>query len=280
MLTGSLNKLKKTVEDYPLAVVTVLLAVNFLIRIFIYYNTKLFCFSDYQTYLNGVNNIAAGNKQYLLNGNFLFAISYIGYFAKYILGSIDYFFILNCLLGTLTSLVIFYLVVKISKSLLAGIITIILHTIYTEFMVFSSVFYSPVIMVFLLSLFLLFIYRYLNAATTLWRFVNMAMIAGIFVITFFFKPELKYFPWFLLLPGLLLLKKNRSFSKKILLLSFLLSFLLSPSTFQHNNPSCRKCNFQFVCLLRSHGLWWRRGRGFFRLSCQQSKVWKGISWIF
>ena len=44
-------------------------------------------------YFNGVENIINGKKQYLLVGNFLFATSYLGYFAIHVLGNIDYFFI-------------------------------------------------------------------------------------------------------------------------------------------------------------------------------------------
>jgi len=206
----------------PNFIVGGLLISNFLIRLFIYFNTNLFSFSDYAIYLNGIERIAGGEKQYLLIGNFLFAISYLGYFAKNILGSLDYFFVYNCLLGTLTSLLIYFMVVKITGVPLAGIITIIIHTLYTEFIVFSSVFYTPVQMIFLLSLFLLFIYLYLDSNRRFKTVIFLFLTILVFLMTFIFKPELKYLTWFLLFPGLFFLKSNKSFAKKILSLSFLL----------------------------------------------------------
>jgi hypothetical protein len=214
-------------------IVAILLIVNFLLRLFVFYNTKLFSFSDYTLYLNGVENIARGGKQYLLNGNFLFGISYLGYFAKYILGNLNYFFIFNCLLGTLTSLILFYIIVKVTGSLLAGMITVLVQTLYTEFMTFSSVFYSPVLMIFLLSLFILLTWFYI---TTNNKYIFISSASGlilIFLLTFFFKPELKYFAWFLLIPVLFFIRKNKSFSKRLLTLSFLLLttyFLLTLSS--------------------------------------------------
>lgn len=203
-------------------VVAGLLILNFIIRLVIYFNTTLFYFSDYSAYLRGIENIAKGGKQDLLIGNFLFTISYIGYFAKYILGNIHYFFILNCILATLTSFIIYYLTVKITGNRLAGIITIIIHTLYTEFMVFSSVFYTPVLMIFLLSLFLLFIYLYLNSVKISGRILYLFLTILVYLFTFFFKPELKYFPLFLILFSLFFIRSNRIFFFKVLSLSFLL----------------------------------------------------------
>ncbi len=76
-----------------------LLLLNFALRLFIYGHTTLFSFSDYKLYLAGVEKIHDGESIKILSGNFLFTISYIGYFAKYVLGSLNFFFVFNCLLG-------------------------------------------------------------------------------------------------------------------------------------------------------------------------------------
>jgi hypothetical protein len=147
----------------PFIVVSILLLFNFLLRIFIWSNTELFRFADYAAYLGSVENLAKGEHQYLLEGNFLFAISYIGFFAQNFFGSLDFFFVFNCMIATLTSLILYFLVVRVTGLALAGIITVVIQTLYTEYMVFSSVFYTPVIMIFLLSLFLLFMYLYFDS---------------------------------------------------------------------------------------------------------------------
>ena len=91
MLNTAINKTLKYFSENSLLLITVLLAINFSIRLIIYYNTSLFKFSDFTAYFNGVENIINGKKQYLLVGNFLFATSYLGYFAIHVLGNIDYF---------------------------------------------------------------------------------------------------------------------------------------------------------------------------------------------
>ena len=222
-----------TRKENAITLVSIILLINFSLRIFILNKTELFRFGDYSAYLGGVENLTKGESLYLLNGNFLFAISYLGYYAEKVFESLEFFFVFNCIIATLTSFLLYYLVVKVTGSTFAGIITIIIHTFYTEFMVFSSVFYTPVLMIFLLSLFLLFVYLYLDSATRMKRYLYLGLSTFVFLLTFFFKPELKYLPCFLLLTGLFFMKRNRPFFKKMLLLSFLLfafSFLL-----QHSN---------------------------------------------
>jgi hypothetical protein len=230
-LSSQINILN-IVKAKPWLVLSLLLILNFALRLLIYFKSNLFYFSDYKVYLNAIETIANGEKQYLLVGNLLFSISFLGYFFKYALGNLDLFFVFNCLLGTLSSLVIYSLVVKVTGLTLAGIITVIIHSVYTEFMVFSSVFYTPVIMIFLLSLFLLLMFFYMESKSKTIVIVSLISSLIVFSLTFFFKPELKYLPWFLLIPGVFLIKKSISVSKKILLLAFLLSpfsFLLEHS---------------------------------------------------
>ncbi len=215
-----------------LILVSALILANFLLRLMIWHNTLLFSFSDYKAYLDGVAQLVRGEKIYVLNGNFLFSISYLGFFTEKLLGSLDYFFLFNCLIGSITSLVLYFLVIKITGNKMAGIITIVIQTFYTEFMVFSSVFYSPVLMMFLLSLFILLLYFYFTGNKPIIIILSTIGLLTIFLITFFFKPELHYLPWFLVIFSLFFIRANRQFFIKILSLSFLLLttyYLLSTS---------------------------------------------------
>lgn len=206
----------------PLILVSIILLVNFLLRIFIWSNTELFRFADYVAYLDGIDTLIKGENQYLLNGNFLFGISYLGFFAEKFLGSLDYFFVFNCLIASLTELILYFLVVKITGMPFAGIITVVIQTFYTEYMVFSSVYYTPVIMIFLLSLFILLSYFYLTERKVIIKISSAVGIILIFLMSFFFKPELQYLPWFLGIFSLFFIRINRLFFLKILSLSFLL----------------------------------------------------------
>ena len=198
-----------------------LLLLNFALRLFIYGHTTLFSFSDYKLYLDGVEKIHDGESIKILSGNFLFTISYIGYFAKYVLGSLNFFFVFNCLLGTLTTYFVSSFIISLSGNPLAGIVTAIILTFYTEFIVFSSVFYTPVISLFLLIIIVWLLLSYFKSLINLSFFLILTGILIVFFITFLFKPELVFFSVFLLLLSLLLYRKQRTILIRNILLVFI-----------------------------------------------------------
>jgi hypothetical protein len=229
-------------------IIAAILTVNLLLRLIIFSSTRLFYFSDFKAYLDGVKNIGEGHKQYLLEGNFLFGLSYLGYYISQFTGDISWFYVVNCLLGTLSSLILAFLVIRVSGSYTAAIFTIIFHTIYTEYMVFSSVFYSPVVMIFLVSVFLLGIFYLLKSEKILVSISLVALLCLIFSLTFFLKPELKYFPWFLFFLGLLIAIKSRPWTNRIIWLSLCLiltSFCLKYSNII-SSPSGNVLSNNFV----------------------------------
>ncbi len=212
-------------------VIIFLLFVSFFLRLIIYKHTTLFKFSDFSAYLDAIENIEKGEKQYLLVNTFLYANSYIGYFAKYILGSLHYYFIFNCLLGSVTSLILFILVKNLSGASKTGLIVIIILNFYNEFLIFSSVFYTPVIMLFLVSLFLLILYYYVCSSNFIYSSIFLILLVLIFILTFFFKQELKYIYVFLIVLALFNLKKDIYFSIKTFV--FALFLLISLFVFNH-----------------------------------------------
>lgn len=200
----------------------IILIVNFSIRVFLYKGTSLFAFSDYQAYLEAVDRISNHGHIPVLAGNFLFAISYLGYVSKYLTGNLDLFFYFNCLAGTLTTLLVSGMLVKITEDVKPGLFVAVILTLYTEFMVFSSVFYTPVIMLLLSGLFILFIYHFLTAETPVKRSFNMVLLLFIFLLTFIFKPELMLFPFFLLIFSLIFRRKNKVLAHRIFNISLIL----------------------------------------------------------
>jgi hypothetical protein len=122
--------------------------------------------------------------------------------------------------------------VKITGLRSAGIIALIILTVYTEFMVFSSVFYTPVLMIFLVSLIILLLWFYITSPEKITVVLSAAGLAVLFLLTFFFKPELKYLPWLLIVFSFCFVKSNRPYFTKTIALAFLLLttyFLLNTS---------------------------------------------------
>jgi len=219
-----MNKISDYISRKASLILITLLVSNFLIRLLIYYNTKFLSIGDYRSYLKGIELIKERGTIPLVSGNSLSLNSYIGYFFKYVLGNIDYYFIFNCLLGTITSYIVYLICLKLTKNKLVGLLTVLLHCIYLEFMAFSSIFYTPIIMMFLLSLIILLLIHYFNATgykKFLIAFILLLLVNG----TFYFKGELGYLWILLILFGLI------NFKKKQILIGFvLLGTLLTFST--------------------------------------------------
>jgi hypothetical protein len=213
-----------------------ILLINFILRLVIFSETTLFSFADYKNYLTALDAVHEKGSIDLVGGNFLFTISYLGYYAKYLLGNINFFFIFNCFLGTFTTFLISVLIIKISENYKAGIFTAILLTFYTEFMVFSSVFYTPVIMLFLLSLFIFLLYKYYKTSSIKAIILQTLIIILVYIISFLFKPELVFFPAFLGLFSLFFIRIEKIFFFKSIVLTFSLvvGFLVFNSTSIYN----------------------------------------------
>lgn len=220
-----MKRLLNSINRNATLTLIVLMGINLVVRLMIYYNTTLFSFSDYAGYLNGIELIKKeGSISLISSGNYLNLNSYIGYFFKYILGNIDYFFIFNCLLGTLTSYIVYLICLKLTKNKLVGLLTVFLHCIYLEFMTFSSIFYTPIIMVFILSIVVFLLIYYLEVKGYK-KFLIFMAILTLVNGTYFFKGELSKLWILLILFGLM------NFKKKQILIGFvLLGIMLTFST--------------------------------------------------
>lgn len=194
-----------------------ILVSNFAIRLTIYFNTTLFYFSDYKSYLDAIERIKEYGNIPLIQGTFVYLNSYIGYFFKYVLGNIDYYFIFNCLLGTLTSFIIYIICVKLTKNKIVGLLAILLHSVYLEFMAWSSIFYTPVIMMFLLSLTIYLILIYIDSPKITLSIIIALSIIIVINFTYYFKGEMKYFWVIFMLFGVINFKIKRLFINFLIL---------------------------------------------------------------
>lgn len=215
-MSGRLAERKGTVTSGKHIIVMIAI-INLAIRLVIYFSTELFYFTDYGSYLSAVDTLASGVKIPLLVGNFVMTLSYLGYFAVNITGSIDSFFIFNAMLGTSASLLISLLTIRLSGSVRAGIIAMIMLTLYTEFMVFSSIFYTPVIMIFLLTIFIWTLYYFYTLSGRRGYYAVIPATA-IYLAGLLFKPELVFLPLFIIMLTIAV-RRQRQFAYRNILLT-------------------------------------------------------------
>jgi hypothetical protein len=235
MFRTSIKEINQAILHKPLHWLFWILLANFILRLIVFYNTTLFSFYDYKIYLDSIESIKSGEKVFLQTGAFQFAISYIGYFAKYILGSLDLFFIFNCFLGTLASFISYLICIELFKDARIGILSILFQTVYTENIVFSSIFYTPVMMLFLLNLIIYLIINYFKAQLLLKSVLSVFGIIIIIVFSLFLKPELKYlYIVFFIAASIFLYRRMPLLFKKSILLGILL--LLTVLIFDFSDP--------------------------------------------
>jgi hypothetical protein len=212
--------LKKEIEKHSNIVLLGLLIINFIIRLVIFFNTNLFRFSDWGGYLDAIERINAGEKVHLSPGMATYLNSYIGYFFKYVLGSFNLYFIFNCLIGTLTTFIIYKIMRHLKASKVSSLLAVVLLSFYTEFMCFSSIFYTPIIMVFLLSLTMLFTLKFINNKK--YSLLYFVIIVIIISLSLFFKVELKYVYGVYFILGIICIKNNFKMALKLLLLAIII----------------------------------------------------------
>ncbi len=222
-----MGKLTNFIEKHYRIILASILLINFNIRLLIYFNTNLFYFDDYKAYLNGIDLIKENGSIPLIIGNSLYLNSYIGYFFKHVLGNIDWYFIFNSLLGTATSFFVYLITVKLSKKSSAGLLTVVIHTLYLEFLAWSSIFHTPIIGMFFLSVILYLLIYFIEVRKARHYLITGLLIIALVNLTFYFKCELNYF-WILLIMFAILNIKNKQ--KKIFIKVSLLALLLTVST--------------------------------------------------
>ena len=213
-------KMRDRIEKNSTKILIGLLVLNFIIRLVIYFNTNLFYFSDFKAYFDGIEMIKVNGRIPLYVGEFSYLNSYIAYFFKYIVGSMHCYFIFNSLLGTLSTFVIYKIVNLLSSSRYIGLISIVLLSVYTEFIVWSSVFYTPITMIFFLSLFIYYALRLIKGIGR--NPLNLIVLIIIFSLSLFFKKELMYVFFIFFVTSAFIWRKDLSKAITLILLSLVL----------------------------------------------------------
>jgi hypothetical protein len=205
----------------------------------------LFYFSDYKAYFDAIESIHIGKRIPLYSGGFSYLNSYFGYFFKYILGNIDYYFLINSLFGTIATFIVYRIIIALKISKVKGLIAAFVLSLYTDFMVFSSVLYTPIIMVTILGLVIMFSIRF--AEKELFSIKYFTYIIILVVISLFLKRELIYI-WglYLVFAFMQILNKNKQLAIRFLILSIALFFFITTISTQiilNGNEALKRNSF-------------------------------------
>jgi hypothetical protein len=222
----------KTISEYPYTI-AILLGLNLVLRLVVYFNTTMFRgISESGGLLDALDRILAGERPLPIYGFWYLTPCYIGYFFIKVFGTLDYYFIFQCCLGTITIYLVYRIVLLISNSRKFGIISILLMTIYVEHILLSSVFYNQIYEIFFGALFLLFSLLLLRERKIL-RIILLwlAIILSVYTSLLFRATFLFAFTYIFLVSIIFLNKRNYSVFYKFFLLGtimFLLIFVFKP----------------------------------------------------
>jgi len=175
-----------------------ILAGNFLLRLVILGFTNLYYFNDYKAGLEAIEIIRDTGYHPLRIGRFLAMNAHIGFFFKYILGNITWYFVFNCLLATLSIFLIYLFVKELWGDKKTAVLTALMLSLYSEFSALSALFYTQVIEICLFSLMLLLLTKLYKAHKISHIIFLIVCISMTVNLSFFFKSTLKYL-WIALL---------------------------------------------------------------------------------
>jgi hypothetical protein len=226
-------RLAETVVNYRFTV-PLLLIIQLGLHLLLYYNTETFKgISESGVLLGKLDAILSGARPKPLYGFYwYFTPAYVAYFFIRLFGSIDYYFVFQCLLATVTSALLYLTVVKISGSKTSGIVSIILTTVYTEYLLLSSVFYNQVYENFFVLLSLLTILNIAEIKNIKRELFYGLLIVVIVLCSLLFRNTLIVIFFYLFLAGLFFIvkrKPGKGAGFMVLSLSlFLLIFVVKP----------------------------------------------------
>jgi hypothetical protein len=154
-----LDKIKHLINklsDHPYGI-PILLGLHFALCVLVYFNTTMFSgVSESGALFKMLNRILAEERPMPISGFWYFTPAYIAYFFIKVFGSLHAYFLFQCILGTITTFIVYRIVLHLSSSRISGIISILLMTIYIEYILLSSVFYNQIYEIFFGATFILF----------------------------------------------------------------------------------------------------------------------------
>lgn len=214
--------------------VPLLLLLQLGMHLLLYYNTQQFAgISESGTLLGKLDAILSGERPKPLYGFYwYFTPSYIAFLLIRLFGTIDAYFIFQCLLATVTTFLIYRSVVLISDSQRTGIIAIILTTIYTEFLLLSSVFYNQVYENFFVALFFLLLLHFAKGEKPGESFLKGSFLVIIVTGSLLFRNTMLFIFFYLFIAGIYYVAvKQISTGRNFIILSlavFVVVFLVKP----------------------------------------------------
>jgi hypothetical protein len=208
--------------------IAVFLLIHFLLNLLLYLNTNSFReISDSSAIFDTFDFLLAGRRPALLFGGYCYGPAYVAWFFFQLFGNLYSYFIFQCLLTTISTYIVYRIVLQISENKVSGAIAIFLLTIYTEYLLLSSVFYNQVFEIFFTALMLWITLLLFREKYLLRSLIFILIIGVVVVVSTIFRGTLSrtYYYFFAAAIVCIVTKHYRDFFK-FLTLSLILYFVI------------------------------------------------------
>lgn len=206
-----------------------LLFVIFASHILAYINTTTF---------HGISEAGAllGNYERIMNGArpsplygfyWFFTPAYIAYGLTMVFGSLHAYFVFQCLLSVLAAFIAYRITLLLSNSRKSAFLALLLVSVFTEFSLLSSVFYTQVYEILFAAVFLWMLLKSVSAGTSGKSWLYLVIMDLAVMLSLLFRNTLIAVPGYLFILGVyLLFRKKSALSLRILLQALLLGCLI------------------------------------------------------
>ncbi len=202
-----------------------ILIVQFGLHLLLYINTESFAgISESGALFGKLGLILDGGRPKPMYGFYwYYTPAYIAAFFIHLTGSLDAFFIFQCLLATLTSFLVWKIVMRASGSELSGLAAVAMTTLYTEFLLLSSVLYNQVYENFFTVLFLLVLLEFLQEGSRSRKILCGSLLVISVMGSLLFRNTMLFIFSYLFIAGLFFMWKwNKVSGIQLLALSVIL----------------------------------------------------------
>lgn len=193
-----------------LMLVAILLA-NFFFKLLIYYNTTSFTVSEAGASYSILEQIRSGISFKLFYAGFRPIIAYLAHFISGNTGNLSTYFWFQAFLATVNVLILYLIILKLTKSRKWAIFGILLASAYMDYQLLTPVFYTQVYEIFFSMLAVYLILILLEDRKRGLSILIILLIPLLLYLSVFFRSTLIYYHVMLLLVAicLLLIKKKR-----------------------------------------------------------------------
>ena len=191
------NRFVNFIESKHIFILLCLLGFNFIIKIFVFYNTTAFLVSEAGSNYDFLKAIENGANPPLFEYNYRSVLAYLGHFIKTFAGTLDAFFWFQALLSTISVYILYLICLKVTNAKIPSLFAVLMATILLDYHLLTPVFYYQIFDIYFVLL-VVYLVLLMIEKNKIMKSAGILFIPAIVYVSYFFRGTLAYF-WSLLI---------------------------------------------------------------------------------